>query len=173
MTLTLLAMLCVIAALQGAEPRPIVEFQRAADSYAFLHRQAERRLGMAHQRSGLGAAIDATALANAIIVERTRAPQPPLFTAPVVAAFRQLAVRALYGGCDTGELRTGVWELSHEVNSPASGTRPISECLASVLPALPDELEYRSAGTVLLLVDPHANLVVDVLPALLAGSDIR
>jgi hypothetical protein len=25
----------------------------------------------------------------------------------------------------------------------------------------------------LLVVDPHANLVVDVLPALLAGSDIR
>jgi hypothetical protein len=39
--------------------------------------------------------------------------------------------------------------------------------------ALPDEREYRSAGTVLLLVDVHANLVVDVLPALLAGSEIR
>jgi hypothetical protein len=38
---------------------------------------------------------------------------------------------------------------------------------------LPAELEYRSAGTVLLVVDPHANLVVDILPALLAGSDVR
>jgi hypothetical protein len=45
--------------------------------------------------------------------------------------------------------------------------------VAAALPALPDELEYRSAGTVLLLADAHANLVVDVLPALLAGSDIR
>jgi hypothetical protein len=45
--------------------------------------------------------------------------------------------------------------------------------MIAALPQLPDELEYRSAGNVLLVVDPHANLVVDVLPALLAGSDIR
>ena len=32
------------------------------------------------------------------------------------------------------------------------------------------ESQYRSAGTVLVLVDTHANLVVDVLPALPAGS---
>jgi hypothetical protein len=38
---------------------------------------------------------------------------------------------------------------------------------------LPDELEYRSAGTMLVVVDAHANLIVDVLPALLAGSDLR
>ena len=49
----------------------------------------------------------------------------------------------------------------------------MSECISKALPALPDELEYRSAGTVLLLVDTHANLVVDLLPALLAGSDLR
>jgi hypothetical protein len=63
--------------------------------------------------------------------------------------------------------------MSHDVNSPATGSKPIAGCIAQVLPELPDELEYRSAGTVLLLVDHHANLVVDVLPALLAGSDIR
>ena len=45
--------------------------------------------------------------------------------------------------------------------------------MAAALPHLPEELEYRSAGTVLLLVDVHANLVVDLLPALLAGSDLR
>lgn len=63
--------------------------------------------------------------------------------------------------------------MQHAVNTPATGTKPISDCLRNALPALPDELEYRSAGTVLLLVDTHANLVVDVLPALLAGSALR
>ena len=63
--------------------------------------------------------------------------------------------------------------MSHHVNSPATGTDLVSPCVTAALPALPDELEYRSAGTVLLLVDTHANLVVDVLPALLAGSEIR
>jgi hypothetical protein len=61
----------------------------------------------------------------------------------------------------------------HEPYAPAAGSRPVSACIVSALPELPDELEYRSAGTVLLLVDHHANLVVDVLPALLAGSEIR
>ena len=63
--------------------------------------------------------------------------------------------------------------MSHQINSPATGTRPVNACIATALPALPDELAYRSAGTVLLLVDVHADLVVDVLPALLAGSEIR
>jgi hypothetical protein len=33
------------------------------------------------------------------------------------------------------------------------------------LPRLPDELQYRAVGVALILVDTHANLVVDVLHA--------
>lgn len=155
-----------------ANPRAIVDFQRAADDYAFLHRQVERRIGMAHRRSGDPAdTIGARELAAGIMAER---PRPVvLFTPAVVAVFRDAAARELRAGCDAGELRSGVWELTHEPYAPATGARAVSPCMVSALPGLPDELEYRSAGTVLLLVDPHANLVVDVLPALLAGSDIR
>jgi hypothetical protein len=153
--------------------RPIVDFHRAADSYAFLHRQAERRIGMAHQRAGEPVTIGAAELATAIIAERTRQTPPPLFTPAVVATFRDLAATAVHAGCDAGDLRTGVWELAHETHSPATGSKPVAACIADVLPQLPEELEYRSAGTVLLLVDHHANLVVDVLPALLAGSELR
>lgn len=155
-----------------ANTRAVAEFQRAADAYAFVHRQVERRIGMAHRRTGDPADIIGTSeLAAGITAER---PRPAvLFTPTVVAMFRDAALMALRAGCDAGELRTGVWELSHEPYAPAAGSRPINPCMASALPELPDELEYRSAGTVLLLVDPHANLVVDVLPALLAGSDIR
>ena len=32
--------------------RATVEFQRAADRYAFMHRQTERRLGFAHLKAG-------------------------------------------------------------------------------------------------------------------------
>jgi hypothetical protein len=69
-------------------------------------------------------------------------------------------------------LKSGAWEII-EINSPATGTKPITRCIGAALPALPPELEYRSAGTVLVVVDSHANLVVDVLPALLAGSELR
>ncbi len=165
----------VVAQDMFADTRAVVEFQRAADSYAFLHRQVERRLGLAHRRAGKPVdAIESSELATAIIAERSHASEGTLFTPGVVMMFRQVAGRASrVPDCDPGELRSGVWEMFHQINSPATATRPINRCIATALPALPDELEYRSAGTVLLLVDVHANLVVDVLPALLAGSEIR
>ena len=152
--------------------RAVVEFQRAADAYAFLHRQVERRLGQVHRGTGRPAdAIEAGELAAAMVAERSAAAEGALFTPPVAAAFRQLAAKAARApGCDAGELRSGAWVV-RQVNSPATGTTPVNPCIANALPALPDELEYRSAGTVLVLVDSHANLIVDILPALLAGSD--
>ena len=47
------------------------------------------------------------------------------------------------------------------MKSQAAARRPA--CLAAVLPRLPEELEYRVVGVTLVLVDVHANLVVDVL----------
>lgn len=157
-----------------ADVRAVVEFQRAADAYAFLHRQVERRVGQGHQRTGRPTdSIEAGELAAAMVTERSGAPEGALFTPPVATAFRQLAVTAARApGCDPGELRSGVWAV-HQVNSSATSTAPLNSCIANALPALPDELEYRSAGTVLVLVDSHANLIVDVLPALLAGRDLR
>lgn len=158
-----------------ADMRAVSEFQRAADSYAFLHRQVERRIRLAHRRdSETGEVIASAELRAAILAERSPQLESPLFTPAVVAELRRIAATAARApGCDPGELRSGVWEMSHEINSLATGARPLSACIATALPRLPDELEYRSAGTVLLLVDEHANLVVDVLPALLAGSELR
>lgn len=151
----------------------VAAFQRAADSYAFVHRQAERQLGLSHRAAGQPAVpIEAAELAAAIRAARAPAPGN-LFTGAVVGEFRALASRAVHQGCDAGVMRTGTWEMSHTANTGADGTTSIAACLSSALPALPPELEYRSAGTVLLVVDAHANLVVDVLPALLAGSDLR
>ena len=157
-----------------ADTRAVIDFQRAADAYTFLHRHVERRIGMAHRRAGEAGDVAARELRAAIMAERSSVLESPLFTPAVVTAFRQIAARAVRSpGCDPGELRSGVWDMSHQINSAATGTNPLNACVATALPVLPDELEYRSAGTVLLLVDVHANLVVDVLPALLAGSENR
>ena len=124
-------------------------------------------------RPATAQSIDAAELAAAIVAERAGT-APQLFTPDVVAAFRNLAAEAVHKpGCDPGELRTGVWEMRHDVHSPATGSHAIAGCVTAMLPRLPAELEYRSAGTVLLLVDAHAHLVVDIMPALLAGSEIR
>jgi hypothetical protein len=151
----------------------VTAFQRAADAYAFLHRQAERQLGLAHRAAGHPeAAIGRDELAAAIRSAAVRQ-GGGLFAPAVVNEFRAQAARAVRHGCNAGELRTGVWDLTHTPYTSAAGTSALAECMARALPALPLELEYRSAGTVLLVVDTHANLVVDVLPALLAGSDLR
>jgi nucleotide-binding universal stress UspA family protein len=142
----------------------ITAFQRAADSYAFVHRQVERQLGTG--------TVDAAVLASAILRARP-VTEGRLFAPAAVEEFRSIAARATRGGCDAGELKTGAWDLLHAAGKPASGTAAITACLLRALPALPPELEYRSAGTVLLVVDVHANLVVDILPALLAGSELR
>ena len=168
----LFALAAYSSALAAQTARPVVEFQRAADSYAFLHRQAEREIGMAHRRAGLAVEqVESKELAARIITLRAKSPTQGLFTQGAAAAFRDLAARAARTPtCDPGELRSGVLVTSYQANSSASGTKTVSECLAAVLPTLPAELEYRSAGTVLVLVDTHANLVVDILPALLIGS---
>ena len=35
-----------------ADTEAVIEFQRAADTYAFVHRQVERRIRVAHRRAG-------------------------------------------------------------------------------------------------------------------------
>lgn len=157
-----------------SDDRAVIEFQRAADTYAFQHRQVERRLGQAHRGAGRPAdQIETAELVTAIVAERSSAQEGALFTPSVAAAFRRTAAKAARApACNPGELRSGVWAL-RQVNSSATGTTPLSPCIANALPALPDELEYRSAGTMLVLVDSHANLIVDILPALLAGGELR
>lgn len=169
--LALFAGVPAAAAQEFRDTRARVEFQRAADAYVFLHRQVERRLGQAHRKAGLPDAIDVRELAEAIRAERRGADAGAIFTPVVAAAFRDALARAVGAGCDGGELRTGPWE-ERAVNAGAAGTKPLAACLLRALPALPDELEYRGAGAVLVLVDTHADLIVDVLPAALSGASI-
>ena len=56
-----------------ADTHAVIEFQRAADAYAFLHRQVERRIDQAHRRAGEASdLIAAGELRTAIIAERSR-----------------------------------------------------------------------------------------------------
>jgi len=125
----------------------ITQFQRAADTYAFTHRQIERRSGVpARQTEGA------------------------IFTPAVAAAFRARIGRAVRDvGCDFPDAG-GINFVVPGVNASASGTPPLSGCITAVLPRLPAELEYRSAGVALLLIDAHTNVVVDVLHAAFSRS---
>ena len=124
------------------DSRVITEFQRAADSYAFTHRQVERKHG-------------------------TPAPntEGAIFTPPAANAFRQRLQRAIRSaGCEPPQ-PPGIDFTVPRVNASASGSLALSTCIGAVLPKLPAELEYRTAGVALLLVDAHTAVVVDVLHA--------
>ena len=121
-----------------SEEQVITQFQRAADSYAFGHRQTERR----------GANL-------------TPAAEGVIFTPPAAAVFRSRIRAAAARGCAV----TAVSGPVPRVNGGIEGTAPVPPCIAAVLPRLPDELEYRSGGIALVLVDAHLRVVVDVLHA--------
>ena len=119
----------------------MIVFQRAADNYAFTHRQVERRRGTPAP-AGEGA----------------------LFTPPVAAAFRaRVAIAIRRVGCKPPE--PGISFVVPGVSTSASATLGLSSCIAAVLPPLPAELAYRTAGVALLLVDAHTGVVVDIVHA--------
>jgi hypothetical protein len=147
-----------IGAVADAQPafsdtQAIVEFQRALDTYAFHHRQVERRAGESASERAMAAGMRAS---------RPTPQDGDLFTPLVAAAFHVRITAAVRGGACT-IASNGDGFVVPRPNHDATGTAPIPQCLAAVLPKLPAELEYRVAGVVLLLVDTHANLVVDVL----------
>ena len=158
---------------QFPDQRATVEFQRAADRYAFMHRQAERRLGLAHLKAGEAVGeIGSDELAAAIRAERTRTSPGEFFTLDMAGLIGTRLITARRHGCDVGELGSGLWGVLR-VNGPATRTNQLPECVMAVLPHLPPELEFRSTEGVLVLVDPHADLVVDVLPGPVVMTEIR
>ena len=138
---TVALVLIVPVALEGRQSYDstvIVQFQRAADAYAFQHRQVERR----------GAAPAPLA-------------EGGFFTPQAAAAFRD---RLRAASCERPQTVEGNFVVPR-VNSAIDGTSPLSPCLAAALPKLPPELEYRVAGVALILADAHLHVVVDVLHA--------
>jgi hypothetical protein len=120
----------------------MIEFQRAADAYAFSHRQIERR------GQGPAARIEGT-----------------LFTPVIADAFRKRLRAATAGGaCAVPEPAGGDFTVPR-VNAPVEGLSVVPPCIAARLPPLPAELEYRIAGVALVLADAHLRIVVDVLHA--------
>ena len=140
----------------------IVRFQRAADNYAFLHRQVERRLGMIHH-----APPGSDAMAIAMREARPGAMMGELLTADVVPVIRLVLTRAARAA-DCGLPPLG--GRSAQVHDLAHDTDPLPPCLLDALPRLPVELEFRWSGDALVLVDTHAGLVVDLISGLLGTT---
>ena len=132
----------------------ITQFQRSVDAYAFDHRQVQRRLG---------GTVDQEAMAAGMRAARPSAADGDFFEPIIAVAFRSRIASALRAeGCKIASSGARSSEVTAVGTHPV-GTHPVPGCLLSVLPSLPEELQYRSASAVLILLDTHANMVVDVL----------
>lgn len=128
-----------------------VTFQRAADSYAFLHRQVERKLG---------AGVADAEMANALREARAGAKIGDFFGPEIAAVVKQRIAAALRTpGCTVSAGAAVRIQFNQLIDSATA----LPACVTGALPGLPEELHYRSTGTTLLLVDSHVNFVVDIL----------
>ena len=131
----------------------ITQFQRSVDAYTFQHRQIQRRLGEG---------VDQSLMAAGMHAARPSAADGDFFTPLVAAAFRNRIAVALRAP-DCKITPSGSGSEVPRVGALTMGTAPVPACVLKVLPRLPEELDYRAASVVLILVDTHANMVVDVL----------
>jgi hypothetical protein len=156
-----------------AEERAMHRFEHAVSTYATLHRQLERSvppLGVTDDVYALYAATEA--LAHRIREARAQAREGDIFD-PEVGQFLRTRIQQVLGDYQIAidELLAEIMlEVPPGLEPPRTNERfpwdwgaAIPVCLLDVLPELPEELEYRFAGRDLVLIDIHAELVVDVL----------
>jgi hypothetical protein len=149
------------------------QFHQAIDTYTVLHRRLEQ--GLAPLRAGSSAQQIFEAsdeLAAALLAARPKAREGDIFTAETADVFRARIANALrVRGHSVDDV-----VAESQIEAPADAAMPVVNgrfpwlrgagmwpCVLSALPSVPEELQYRIVGRNLVLVDVHANLVVDIL----------
>jgi hypothetical protein len=157
----------------AAEERAVGRFQLAVSAYAMLHRELERSLPRLEVTDDIYALYQASeALAKSIRGARPDARAGDLFDSEVSNLLQTRIRNALTdGGVEIDDL------LEDMLAEVPPGTEPpqvngrfpwewgaaVPSCVLNALPDLPEELEYRFARRTLVLVDTHADLVVDIM----------
>ena len=168
----------------GAQPRVdgVQAFAERTEAYAQLHRQLERSVAPQKPFVDAAAMLAASDSLRASLREaRTGARDGDVF-APVAAELRQRVRRALRErGIEGRDLVVEMIDDTEGIPPPARINEPFSwlhgnimlPWLLEALPPLPSELEYRLVGTQLVLIDVHANMVVDILREVLPATTTR
>jgi hypothetical protein len=155
------------------EERTLAQFDDAVNQYVMLHRRLERALPpeqMFDDPEDMFAAVEV--LRSAIVEARPEVRQGNLFTPGIAELIRTRLADTLKVHHYTvaqvlaalnGERRPRT--SNPELNQPfpwGLGSAMWPSLLAA-LPPLPPELEYRFADRKLVLIDMHADIVVDII----------
>jgi len=163
------------------EERTLRDFDQRIDRYVRLHRRLERDLPPEHLFGDLeGMPIAVEALHNAMVAARPNATAGTIFTPGVAQLLTtRLALAITAAGLTPAEAMIAM-NLGYRQRIPAAevnGRIPpgrhvrVWPALLATLPPLPEELEYRFVGWDLVLVDVHADLVLDILKDALPTPD--
>lgn len=155
------------------EERVVADFGNRVFHYVRLHRRLERALPPEHLFADLeDMSIAVDALHAAIVDARPNAHAGAMFTPAVAAVLARRLDRAIAAkGYAPAEILAAInvdylpGMPKAEVNGrfPRVWNHRVWPALLAALPPLPDELEYRFVDRDLVLVDLHADLVVDIL----------
>lgn len=148
-------------------------FTSAIDSYVRLHRRLEATLPPMRLTERVQDIFEASdTMAAAIRRARPDAREGDIFDSAAGAFIRTRIAETLAARRVRPEdvIAVNLEEADEHAPQPVvNGRFPwmraagVSPCLLQVLPSLPEELEYRMVGSDVVLVDVHANLVVDIL----------
>ena len=152
----------------------LVDFKHRIDAYMSLHNKLEKEsppLKETKEPAKIKASQDV--LAMKIREARKDAKQGDIFTPEI----RQLLRRLMYPevqGPEGRETKAAITEESHElkavplkVNADYPDSAPLMTVppnILAALPKLPEDLEYRFVNRTMILIDTHANLIVDFVP---------
>jgi hypothetical protein len=155
-------------------------FHMRVEEYAALHRHLEGPLPpLTTTRNMLKNYIAQQRLASAIRKARAGVQQGAIFSPDVATVFRALIGDALEGQDVDAFLRElhsehpGIEDVRPVINEPlpAETTHEMPIVLLHVLPALPEDVEYRIVHRDLVLWDIHANLVIDYVPSVFGQTE--
>ena len=165
------------------EERVVLDFNKRVDHYVHVHRRLERALPpeqLFNDPEDMSMAVDA--LHAAIVDTRPNARPGMIFTPVVSDVLTQLLEHAIQSnGYSAAEVLAAInvrylpGMPEPEVNGRFPAVRDIKVWpqLIAVLPPLPPELEYRFVDRDLVLVDMHADLVVDILRFALPAPQVH
>lgn len=153
---------------QDTPARAVAEFTTRVGRYVDTHRRLEATLPpLDPQADAQVVAAHQRALARLIQQARRGATAGDIFTDPVRRWVRQVLARARQETPwrpEAHDEADAPIRFRPRVNAPYPDSFPVAAVpptVLQVLPELPPELAYRFVGRDLLLLDTHANLVVD------------
>jgi hypothetical protein len=117
-------------------------------------------------------------LAREIRLARAGAKQGDIFTPTVSVEFRRVLFVEMDANTWEAIMDDNPGELSNHINGDYPEGEPLSSVppnILAALPRLPEDIQYRFLGRILILLDTRASVILDRIPYAIqrAGSDER